>query len=101
MRERSNIQLRSSYGTLYQIPSKILGQLAPIITDSTSADFSILESDTFDHDSELGVSFSVDLSIRRLMIEITGSHIPSLILINPGIKFNTQNLGLKPKNRIF
>ena len=86
---------RSSYGTLYQIPSKILEQLGPIIADSTSTDFTILESETVQVEHNLNLSFSVDLSIRRLMIEVTGSHIPSFALINPGmnLEFFFHNFG--------
>ena len=74
--------VKSTHGKLYQATDSILDRLSPLISDTTSADYQLIEDSTMDGSP---VEINVDSSVEKLMIEVTSS--AEVILTNPeGLK---------------
>ena len=83
-----NYIFRSTYGTLYQVPEALLYQLAPVISDGLSTDFNLIETEVFEEEA-ISLDISVDASVRKLMIELTGNNLPEIIrILAPGTQLN-------------
>lgn len=75
---------KSTHGKLYQATDSILNRLAPLVTDTTSAKYQLLEEKTMDQvESTLPLDIDVDSSVQQLMFEVTSGTAPTLSLVSP------------------
>ena len=74
---------KSTHGKLYQATDSILDRLAPLVSDTTSAKYQLLEEamDIF------SLTIDVDSSVEQLMIEVTSGAAPKLTLLTPEGEF--------------
>lgn len=72
---------RSTYGTVYQTPASLLHKLSPLICDGTRSEKALIFSD--DVTADTPISIPVDKSIRQLHVEVSGTHIETVIVDAP------------------
>ncbi|CBY32209.1 unnamed protein product [Oikopleura dioica] len=71
----------STYGTVYQTPASLLHKLSPLICDGTRTEKALIFSD--DITADTAIHIPVDKSIKQLHVEISGTHIETVIVESP------------------
>jgi hypothetical protein len=74
---------KSTYGTVYQIPTALLPKLSPIVVDGTNTDYTLVDTHTVALYQPVDVEFSIDVSIRKFMVEVTSNDIPDIKFVSP------------------